>query len=156
MTVEHPSADTCCSRVTSHQPPPPPPRHPRGCPLEVSAPLSSPLEARGALYSHPGLGFALMRNVINPEKRVKRDGLGGQQRLGEKRAAGQAGDATPRRRALGPDATLAAQSAVSRAERRTHGARARAQRAEGSWASGLGGASPGGGLQPEVAHGPSP
>lgn len=46
----------------------PRPLPPRGAP----APLSSPSGLGGALYSHPGLGFALMRNVINPEKRAER------------------------------------------------------------------------------------
>lgn len=46
----------------------PHPHPPRGAP----APLSSPSGLGGALYSHPGLGFALMRNVINPEKRAER------------------------------------------------------------------------------------
>lgn len=46
----------------------PRPLPPRGAP----APLSSPGGLGGALYSHPGLGFALMRNVINPEKRAER------------------------------------------------------------------------------------
>lgn len=45
----------------------PPPRSPRrpGTPSYPGGP-------GGALYSHPGLGFALMRNVINPEKRTER------------------------------------------------------------------------------------
>lgn len=57
-------------------PPPgsPPPRgpRPRPRPPAAPAPLSSPGGLGGALYSHPGLGFALMRNVINPEKRAER------------------------------------------------------------------------------------
>ncbi|CAI9171806.1 unnamed protein product [Rangifer tarandus platyrhynchus] len=44
----------------------------RSAPPAAPAPLSSPGGLGGALYSHPGLGFALMRNVINPEKRAER------------------------------------------------------------------------------------
>lgn len=47
-------------------------RAPGRAPLAAPAPLSSPGGLGGALYSHPGLGFALMRNVINPEKRAER------------------------------------------------------------------------------------
>lgn len=76
-------------------PPPPPPRGPGARPRPLPArgapaPLSLPGGLRGALYSHPGLGFALMRNVINPEKRAegleRRKGHEGRQERGEREA----------------------------------------------------------------------
>lgn len=62
----------------------PRPLPPHGAP----APLSSPGGLGGALYSHPGLGFALMRNVINPEKRDARDKREGGVGVGGRRARG--------------------------------------------------------------------
>lgn len=55
----------------------------------------SPAVPAQLLPAHPGLGFALMRNVINPEKRVERHGRGGRRRVGEEERGRRAGSRSP-------------------------------------------------------------